>query len=806
MNKEGKLVLSLSQIFILTLAIFSFAFIISESERVSAQDVYYWIDRGNIVGGTRLTAPAGTTLYLTEDRAKEALLLSQSANNQNKNSVSALNTVTGAGGVGVIKSISPTNIPFTLPKDVKVSLQDNTVLEGTGNIIKKYDSNSKSYQYFLKEGGSPLNEAEKTALTEALGYNPFSATPTPGTPGFEYSANVPLIGSVAGVLGHVVEGAMWAGFVVGLIQLAGAVGLGQEYTGALTKAALAGITAGKLSYVLFGDKAGVAGGKGFLVKGGSPTAGISSQTATMIGIGVAAAVFILTYKKEKIKAVSFQCLPFEPSLGGKRCEECNNNPFEPCSEYRCKSLGQACDLVNKGTEDESCVWINKGDVNSPTITPWGEPLTENHRYIDHGTLPPSLGSRIVRDGVADGCLQAFTPLSFGIITNEPAQCKIDLVHRDNYEQMTFYFGETNLYLYNHTQRMSLPGPDSLNAESPELQNNGQYDLYVRCRDANGNFNVQEYAFQFCVDPSPDTTPPVIVDSSIVSGSPVAYQTDKTTVDFYINEPAQCKWSTQDKSYEDMENPMVCSTAVSEINARQLYTCATELTGIRDRQENKYFLRCKDQPSKPENERNVNVQSKEFVLRGSQPLNIIKTSPENEKITGSNSIVGVNLQVETSNGADEGRASCYFSNSGLEGSYIQMFETNNFVHKQVLSLGAGNYQYYFRCVDAGGNSDTQSISFEVEVDTVAPHVTRAYKDLDALKIITDEDAKCVYSLNSCNYNFEEGIALIYSNPSFKQRHFAPWKANTAYYIKCADDFGNQPNPNECSIIVSGANII
>lgn len=769
MNKEGRLILSLSQIFILTLAIFSFAFIIGESSYVSGQDATGEDEQGGFVTSAVQTA---------------------------------LNIPTQAG---VIREITPTEIPFTLPSDTRVTLSDGSVLSGSGTITKKYNSQTRSYDYFLSGATTALGDPEKNALSEALGYNPFSATPTPGTPGFEYSANIPLIGSVGGVLGHVLEGAMWAGFVIGIIQLAGAVGLGEEYTGALTKAALAGITAGKLSYVLFGDKAGVAGGKGFLVNGG-PTAGISSQTATLIGIGVAAAVFILTYKKEKLKAVSFQCLPFEPALGGNKCEECNNNPFEPCSEYRCKSLGQACELVNSGTEDESCVWINKGDVNSPTITPWTEALTEGHRYIDHSTLPPSLGSKIVRDGASDGCLQAFTPLEFGIITNEPAQCKIDLVHRDNYEQMTFYFGETNLYLYNHTQRMSLPGPDSLNAESPELQNNGQYDLYVRCQDANGNFNVQEYSFQFCVDPSPDTTPPVIVDSSILSGSPVAYQIDKAGVDFYINEPAQCKWSTQDKSYDEMENSMVCSTSVSEINARQLYSCSTEFTGIRDRQENKYFLRCKDQPAKPENERNVNVQSKEFVLRGSQPLNIIKTSPNNEKITGSNSVVNVNLEVETSNGADEGRASCYFSNTGIEGSYIQMFETNSFLHKQLLSLSSGNYQYYFRCVDAGSNSDTQSISFEVEVDTVAPHVTRAYKDLDALKIITDEDAKCVYSLNSCNYNFEEGIALIYSNPSFKQRHFAPWKANTAYYIKCADDFGNQPNPNECSIIVSGANII
>ena len=86
------------------------------------------------------------------------------------------------------------------------------------------------------------------------------------------------------------------------------------------------------------------------------------------------------------------------------------------------------------------------------------------------------------------------------------------------------------------------------------------------------------------------------------------------------------------------------------------------------------------------------------------------------------------------------------------------------------------------------------------------ITRAYRELDALKIVTDEDAQCVYSLNNCNYNFEEGVALIYSNSNIRTNHFAPWKPNLAYYIKCRDFFGNEPNPNECSLIASASNIV
>jgi hypothetical protein len=276
-----------------------------------------------------------------------------------------------------------------------------------------------------------------------------------------------------------------------------------------------------------------------------------------------------------------------------------------------------------------------------------------------------------------------------------------------------------------------------------------------------------------------------------------------SVDVFVNEPSECKWSKQDKNYNDMENAMSCSTNPAEINARLLYTCGAALTGIRDREENKFYFRCKDLPDKPENERNVNQQSYEFKLKGSQPLNIISVGP-NETVTNNTQTVSVDLTVETSNGAEEGKASCYFSSSGQPASFIQMFETDSFEHRQTLTLGTGNYTYYFRCVDAGGNSNNKTTSFNIFIDNTAPIITRAYREIDALKIVTNENAECAYSLNSCNYNFAEGVRLIYTS-SVRTRHFAQWQANRIYYIKCRDLFGNQPNPDACSLVANAASI-
>ncbi len=602
---------------------------------------------------------------------------------------------------------------------------------------------------------------------------------------------------VGGGLGAVVSGAAWAGTVYAVIALvAPMLGADKRTSDSLAISAFSGVLAGKLAYYFIG------GG----VKSGTILGMPAGQGAFVIGAGVAVAVFLLTYKKEEKKIVELQCLPYEPPLGGSDCEKCNADPLHPCSEYRCRSLGQACELVNPGSTEERCVWVSRNDVKSPVMTPWKEMLTKGYAYSNLQGRPPSLGTKIVPQGANNGCIKPFTPLKFGITLNEPAQCKLDFEGNKSFKDMQFYFGESNLFRYNHTEQLNLPSPDALKTEAPEIPNEGTYNMYVRCQDKNGNVNEDEFVFNFCVDKSPDTTAPVIVDTSIQSGSPVSFGVQNTSFSAYINEPAECKWSFQDKDYSLMENALTCSTHVYEQNAQQLYPCTTVLTGIQDRTDNTFYFRCKDQPLKADNERNVNSQSFKLTLKGTQTLTITSVGP-NATFTGSTAVVPLDLTAETRNGAEEGKATCYFSPTGLEGTFVSMFETGGVTHKQKLALEAGNYTYVVRCVDAGGNADVKNTTFSVSIDRSAPQVTRVYKEQpDALKVITDENAECVYSLNSCNFVFEEGIAMKVLSPSSKTIHLSEWKPNLAYYIKCRDSYNNQPASSLCSIIASGSNII
>lgn len=742
MQKRGVKAVAFGEITLLILATFALCFIITESESVYAE----------VDGSDVKAAP--------KSEGRSGLWTSSGTNNPiyNKAINGATGTIKASGNVFDVTKIS--GYEKLTDGGLKV-LGENGEALGT---VEKIDADS--FVKVLGEKGVGFAEKEQFTFMGAT--------------------------VASGGWAHLLTGVTWAVAVAGAIQLIGPLlGADKTLTNALSVAAIAGIMTYKGLASLGSSGFNVLSPGNFLL-----------QNAGLIGVGVAAVVFVLLYKKESKKTVELQCLPWEAPLGGSDCERCNQDPLKPCSEYRCKSLGQACELVNKGSSEERCTWVAKGDVNSPVITPSTNLLTVNHRYTDVQGRPPSRGTRIVRTDQT--CIQPFTPLQFGVQLNEPAQCKIDIEGNKTFDEMSYYFGGSNLYRYNHSETFRLPSPDSVNAEGLEVPTEGNYNFYVRCRDANGNVNEDEFVFNLCVDKSPDTTPPIIEQTSINSGSPIQSGVQNVSLTTYVNEPAQCKWSFQDKAFDSMENAMSCSTHVYEQNAQQQYPCTTTLNGIQDRTENVFYFRCKDQPLKNDSSRNVNQESYRFTLRGSQPLAILSVSP-NQTITGSTDSVRVNLTVTTDDGAEEGKALCYFSPSGREGEFIPMFSTNSFKHEQILNLGSGAYTYAFRCVDAGGNAASANVSFGVFVDRAAPRVTRAYKEgPDALKLITNEEAVCRYSPTSCNFVFDEGLPIQVLNPRDRRVHLVPWKPNEAYYVKCRDNYNNEPNPNACSIVVSATN--
>jgi hypothetical protein len=633
---------------------------------------------------------------------------------------------------------------------------------------------------------------------------PGAATGVKASP--EYMKEHPIKGAFGGqafggdIVGSLFAGVLWAGVAYGAVKLLGSFfGMSKNLQSSLEKSlAAGGFVAGTINGLINSGKLGFAtNANKMLWVGGT-------------GLAVAALVFVLTYKDTKQKVVSYTCEVWEPPIGGSDCEKCNNDIFRPCSEYRCKALGQACQLLNPGTGKEKCAWVNPKDVNSPIITPLESLLNSGLKYASDGVRPMDRGVKIVNPASSDGCLDAFTKLQFGVGLNEPAKCRADFTRANlsgatGFNSLGYEFGGEQYFLYNHTQIMVLPNAELNSSGGMLLKNGNTMSVYTKCMDANGNVNEDDYVFTFCVKKGPDTTPPVIEGTSIISGSFVQYNADVVPVDVYTNEPAQCKWDRIDRDYSEMENNMSCASQASDVNSVLSYTCSGNLTGVRNMEDNKYFFKCKDYADQSGAGENAMTQSYPFILKGSQPLVMDDYGP-NETVSGSTTNVNVTLFAKTSAGAEEGIATCYFSDTGAKDSYVLMYNTNSYVSTQSLDLTEGTYNYYLRCIDAGGNAVEANTSFNVRVDKDAPKVTRVYKQGDdALQIVTDEDAECVYSLTSCSYNFNEGITeVVKPNLNIGNVLLIKWESNRIYYIKCRDLYGTEPSPNECSLVASPTN--
>jgi len=613
------------------------------------------------------------------------------------------------------------------------------------------------------------------------------------------------------IFGGKAFGAGWGGALMSGAVWGSIVGFGSYYI-----AKMMGQTPGQAKSIGMGLGIGTFAGSTLYLYGANNAAALTAHPfllsgggAFIIGAGIAATIIILTYKKEKKEIVQFQCYPWEAPTGGRECEVCNTDPLLPCSEYRCKSLGQACEIVNAGSDKEMCVWVHPDDTEAPIITPWNDALRpkDELRYLpDNAVRPPARGAKISKLGEVDGCLQAYTKLEFGITTNEPAKCRIDYDLVTGFDNMSQAFGNSQMLLYNHTQKLRVPSPFTEAEEDgediPEIHTDGTYTLYTRCMDANGNFNIDAFSFRFCVQPGPDTTQPKIITANIPDGSPVQFGVDTIEgLEIYVDEPAECRWSRTDKAFSDMENTMSCATESYQINADLNYVCSGTLTGIKDREDNKFFFRCKDYAKENRNEM---TSSFPLTLRGTEELVITKTGPSGV-FEGSTSIATIYLTAETAHGADEGKAMCYFDNA-VDGEFnIGMEFSDSYIHNQSLDLGAGSYNYYFKCVDDGGNAAYASTNFTIKIDRAVPIVARVYRELDTLTVVTDEKAKCAYSLTSCDYNFAEGVAMAWEDATKKTVHYAEWDTDATYYIKCADLQGNEPSPTACSIIAKGSEL-
>jgi len=526
-------------------------------------------------------------------------------------------------------------------------------------------------------------------------------------------------------------------------------------------------------------------GAGQLIGGAIAAAGLLLGSIALAIVGLIIAFIFLSKTREN--HVKFQCKPWTPPTGVTQadCDKCNQLNI-PCTEYRCESLGETCEIENKGTPYQLCL-DKGGNLSIPQIKPWTglnrELPSSGYKYENIKTN----GYEIVKSD-DNGCIEPFTNIKYGIkIENtngekQNARCKIDVDATKSFDEMASDFDERfgGASLPYHMSTIFIPSPEAFknqyNLTDEDIKKLGDTRFYVKC-SSNGR-ESSAFEIKTCVNPGPDLTPPRIITANPASGSYIKYGQNELDLEVYVNEPSSCRMSKSDKAYGSMETELTCNTLIEDYTTYGL-KCSTRLTNINDTSQ--YYIRCQDLSS------NHNVMSESFVYSISKtqsPLEISKTKPQDgDVITGGSDPFSLDLKIETTGGAGNNTI-CEWeeTNRGYRDSFPSG-SNNAYTYRLTTALN-GDYNINFMCEDAAGNKAEKNISFQLKLDTNGPGIARIFND-GGLKIITIEKSECRYSFTP-NLLFEN---LTIMNSDDGREHFADWQLNT-YYIQCEDEFGNR----------------
>ncbi|MBI2044452.1 hypothetical protein HYT23_00175 [Candidatus Pacearchaeota archaeon] len=459
---------------------------------------------------------------------------------------------------------------------------------------------------------------------------------------------------------------------------------------------------------------------------------------------------------------SFTCAPSRPPVGGGECYKCNDNPLIKCTNYRCNSLGGACEILGETKDTDNPLCVDRFGYRTDLIPP----------QISFGTISPDYRVTPGADGVsislADGtCSEKYSNVSFTLNTDENAKCytsedKSTLLENleDGHDYNTTHFIEKNLGIDNKLR------------------------LFTICQDVNGNPNTKEYIVDICVSPQPDHKAPEIRRFIPESGSYLPFGETKRIVTLKINEPAVCRYAKT--PYVPIESmSYLCETDDEGIGP---YSCTAEIEDLTSPQ-NDIYIRCNDTLG---NFHQSDILYTLFQTREALKIEIVSPlsgSIRETPISASNPLI---LEVKTSKGAYNGDSICSYK--FLEQGWgAEFFETGLKKHRQEFSTGAlvnGYYNIKVKCEDAAGNKAETIVSFSINIDKEPPVIINKSVSGTTMTLATDEPAECVYNTTSCNYLFRDALKNDISYGRTTTHKIYDFSKRIDYYVRCMDEFGNE----------------
>ncbi len=506
----------------------------------------------------------------------------------------------------------------------------------------------------------------------------------------------------------------------------------------------------------------------------SPVAFAITQYIVGCAVGAVAGFFMATFM-----SMGVNCYDYNPD-NTYTCSLCNNfnefglnsdtTPyFEPCTQYRCESLGPQCQFAANDNGVGVCVRKDcSNELNPPEI---------NGCLVRH----PEDRSDFSITSTSNGCkindpIPAFSGAAIMLNISEPAQCKFSLnPDFDFTDQDVLWFGDPN-YEEQHFFLLSLYG---VNQTLVDQCNSGNCNLYVKCEDVCHNVMRNSYAISFDVEDRPDLQPPEIVSTIVPSGSsiPAGINGINFSMNVFDHSSVEsCKWTKdQFEDYDDIENNFACLSDLTVGNNFANYLeegiyCETTLTGLEDDTDNVFYLTCRDDSD----QKNVLKPYVEFTLKGTTPLNIT----DYDLPSGTVYDLEQSFSVTTSRDAD-----CYYIINN--GEWDKFNNTGGTSHDSEVEFSVGQVDLEILCYDDAGNEDSVTASFNVAEDLIAPKLEQLYSDLSYLTIVLDEKAICEYSDEQ--FIFGDGVPMVPNDYALKHQAAI---GQDVYYIKCDDRFNNE----------------
>lgn len=529
--------------------------------------------------------------------------------------------------------------------------------------------------------------------------------------------------------------------------------------------------------------AGAWAGLGFSVVllASNPLGWIAVAVAALIGLGA------LSLRECEDYVVEFECLPWEPPSGGDNCDLCNDEEF--CSEYKCESLGAACELLNEGTDHELCAEVPVDVV--PVITPGND-----RQFWSDGAYAydvTSTGFTLSASENSEACFEASSNILFSINTSVPAKCKFSTQPFEDFS-VEEYFG-LNHHGYTHFDNQYMVDP--VDGVAQGLEYSEDMRLYFKCQNRHGLETPQHYVVEYCVNQGDDNSGPAIIEIIPEDDSLVGYDTNETQISVFTTELADCRWSTSPSAnFADMENQMQkLSQSVATPPFISRATIPTNKT------ENTIYIDCMDKPwyGNDFTQRNAMTNKKPYTLE--KPS--IKIEISSIKIDGKlpdstfetpTKVSTLELNIITSGGGN--KHYCSWNTRGYE-FVTPIFEDGSLrSHKVNMNLADGDQTIYVECSDETGDTTRNTTEFTIKYDGSAPLISRVWQEGSSLQIRTNEIAKCRYSTEKCSFDWETGTYIGIGG--VENPMSTGVEKGQIYYIKCKDKHENKPSGSSCSM--------